>query len=424
MTAPKPILIAGGGLASLLLARSLHHSKIPFRVFERDASLVFRAQGYRLRLSPQGLDAIESVLGPTGFEKFWDACGKTGGAGFTAIDPLTGEDLGREDPGVKSEPLTSRDGKVVGISRGDMRKLFMEGLEDSMRWSHHVKGYESTENGVRLVFADGSKSEEGSMLIGGEGVKSAVARQLSDGAIKVYDLGSRGIHGQAPTTAFKGLGEGVFRFVDDTTPPNGGKLFLMTNVRANDMNNPNINFGWTMGGSPGVVTSPDDNYTITGLPAAQIAKSLTAHWHERAKTLIDNMVESEAAFWKISCSSPDGVPEWPNDLRVTVVGDAVHAMTPAGGNGANTAVRDSALLGRLIAEAWERGDGDRWAGVTEAYEKEMRVYATEAVRIRNLLSISRIQMVYTNKPQGKSELWAGGRTVRRQAGFEQRDTDQ
>ncbi|KAF1833504.1 FAD/NAD(P)-binding domain-containing protein [Decorospora gaudefroyi] len=380
MTSPKPVLISGAGLASLLLARSLHRSKIPFLVFERDASIIFRAQGYRLRLSAQGLDAIESVLGPTSFQKFYDACGKTGGAGFAAINPLTGETLGGETPSVKSEPLASRDGKVVGISRGDMRKLFMEGLEDKVRWSHQIKGYEETANGVRLVFVDGSKSEEGSMLVGGEGVKSEVARQLSNGAIKVYDLGSRGIHGQAPTTAFKGLGEGVFRLVDETTQPNGGKVFLITNVRADDMNNPDVNFGWTMGGSPGVIKAPNDNYTITGPPAAQIAKSLTSHWHERVKPLFDNMVESEAAFWKITCSSPNGVPEWANDPRVTLVGDAVHAMTPAGGNGANTAVRDSALLGRLIAEAWERGDADHWTGVTEAYEKEMRVYATEAVK--------------------------------------------
>ena len=379
MSAPKPILIAGAGLASLLVARSLHRSRIPFLVFERDASIVFRAQGYRLRLSAQGLDAIEEVLGPTGFQKFYDACGKTGGAGFAAIDPLTGVTLGGDAPSVAREPLTSRDGKIVGISRGDMRQLFMEGLEDRVRWSHRVKGYETTSSGVRLVFADGSKSEEGSMLIGGEGVRSDVARQLSNGAIKVYDLGARGIHGQAPTTAFKGLGEGVFRFVDDTTQANG-KVFLITNVRAGDADNPNINFGWTLGGSPGVVEAPNDNYTITGSPAAKIAKSLTSHWHARVKPLFDNMVESEAAFWKITCSSPKGVPEWPNDPRVTLVGDAVHAMTPAGGNGANTAVRDSALLGRLIAEAWERGDGEGWPGVTKAYEDEMRVYASAAVK--------------------------------------------
>lgn len=380
MTATKPVLISGAGLASLLLARSLHRSKIPFLVYERDASIVFRAQGYRLRLSAQGLDAIEDVLGPAGWSKFYDACGKTGGAGFAAIDPLTGETLGTDAPTVKSEPLTSRDGKVVGISRGDMRKLFMDGLEDNVRWSHQVAGYESTGDGVCLVFADGSKSEEGSILVGGEGVKSEVARQLSNGAIKVYDLGARGIHGQAPTTAFKGLGEGVFRLVDDKTQPGNGKVFLITNVRANDTDNPDISFGWTMGGSPGVINAPNDNYTITGPAAADIAKSLTAHWHERVKPLFDNMNENEAAFWKITCSSPDGVPEWINDPRVTIVGDAAHAMTPAGGNGANTAMRDSALLGRLIREAWERGDGDHWKGVTEAYEKEMRVYASEAVK--------------------------------------------
>jgi 2-polyprenyl-6-methoxyphenol hydroxylase-like FAD-dependent oxidoreductase len=369
----KPILISGAGIASLLLARTLRRANIPFLVFERDASIVFRAQGYRLRLSSEGLDAIEASLGPEGFQKFYDACGKTGGAGFAAIDPLTGETL-ENHQSVTSEPLTSRDGKVVGISRGDMRSLFMEGCEDRVRWNSHIKGYERTSEGVRAIFADGSKSEEGSMLIGGEGIKSAVAKQLTNGAIKVYDLGSRGIHGQAPTSAFKNLGEGVFRMVDETSQPNG-KVFLITNVRAQDKDNPDIIFGWTMGGAPGVIKAPNDNYTITGKPAADLAKNLTKHWHPRVKPLFDNMQESEAAFWKITCSSPEGVPDWPNDSRVTLIGDAVHAMTPAGGNGANTAVRDSAFLGRLLVEAGGYKDG-----LTATYEKEMRVYATAAVK--------------------------------------------
>jgi len=91
--------------------------------------------------------------------------------------------------------------------------------------------------------------------------------------------------------------------------------------------------------------------------------------------LFEQMNESEAAFWKITCSTPTGVPDWPNEPRVTVIGDAAHSMTPAGGIGANTAVRDSALLGRLLREA-----GGYSEGVTAAYEKGMRVYASEAVR--------------------------------------------
>jgi 2-polyprenyl-6-methoxyphenol hydroxylase-like FAD-dependent oxidoreductase len=378
----KPILISGAGLASLLLAQSLLRSSIPFLIFEQDASISFRGQGYRLRLSSEGLDAIESVLGPEGFQRFWDKCGKTGGSGFAAIDAMTGAKIPQAAPaaagGVKPRfpagALASRDGKVVGISRGDMRRLFMSGCEPFIHWSHRVTSYELTASGVRAVFADGSKSVEGEMLVGGEGIYSKIAKQVSQGKLKVYDTGARGIHGQAPTTAFKGLGEGVWRITDDSNPI--GRVYIITNVRPGDMDDPNVEFGWTMGGEPGVIKAPNDNYSMIGTPAAEIAKSLTANWHPRLKPLFDEMTESEAAFWKITCSTPTGVPEWQNEPRVTVIGDAAHSMTPAGGIGANTAVRDSALLGRLLAEA-----GGYKPGVTAAYEKEMRVYASEAVRI-------------------------------------------
>ncbi|KAI1145063.1 hypothetical protein F4825DRAFT_444829 [Nemania diffusa] len=388
-TARKPILISGAGIASLLLGQALRRASIPFRIFERDTSIVFRAQGYRLRLSTEGLDAIEAVLGPEGFQKFWDVCGKTGGVGFSAIDAISGEE---KDDGivpydkaekkaaealepaakVLRETLVSRGGKVVGISRGDMRKLFLSGCEEFVDWGHQVVGYESTASGVRAIFADGSKSIEGELLVGGEGLYSRVAEQLSGGKLKVYDTGARGIHGQAPSTAFKGLGEGVWRIADNSRTD--GRVFIITNIRPGERDDPNVVFGWTMGAQPGVIRPPNDDYTITGATAANIAKDITKDWHPRLRPLFEQMVDSEAAFWKITCSTPSGVPEWPNDPRVTVIGDAVHSMTPAGGIGANTAVRDSALLGKLLAEAGGFSDG-----VTAAYEKEMRVYGSEAV---------------------------------------------
>ncbi|KAK9800041.1 hypothetical protein SCARD494_01834 [Seiridium cardinale] len=365
----RPVLISGAGLASLLLAHSLKISNIPFQIFERDASLAFRGQGYRLRLSSEGLEAIESVLNPAAWQRFYDQCGKTGGSGFAGFDAITGE---QTDSALEGESLGSRDGKIVGIARGDMRRLFMEGLEEHVHFQKQVKGYELLEDGVRAIFADGSKSVVGSLLVGGEGIKSSVAKQVSGGRIKVYDTGARGIHGQAPTSAFKGLGEGVFRISDGTRPE--GRISIITNVRPNDMDNPDVEFGWTMAGPPGTINAPSDDYAIVGKTAADLAKSLTKGWNERFKPLFDNMNEAEAAFWKITCSMPSGVPEWPNEPRVTVIGDAAHPMTPAGGIGANTAVRDSALLGSLLREA-----GGYKEGVTAAYEKGMRVYASEAV---------------------------------------------
>jgi 2-polyprenyl-6-methoxyphenol hydroxylase-like FAD-dependent oxidoreductase len=365
----KPILISGAGLASLLLARSLLRNNIPFLIFERDASMGGRGQGYRLRLSDQGLDAVESVLDPEAWQKFYDTCGKTAGSGMIAFDGVTGEETDRKT----GETLTSRRGMILGIARGDMRNLFLEGSVEHIRWSKRVDGYELTDGGVRAIFSDGTKSVEGSMLIGGEGIRSGVAKQLSGCKLKVFDTGARGIHGQAPTTAFKGLGgEGVFRLRDDSNPR--GSVTIITNVRSADKDDPNVQFGWTMVGEPGVVIAPNDDYAIVGKQAAEVAQSLTANWHPRFKPLFTEMIENEAAFWKITCSSPGGVPDWPNEPRVTVIGDAVHSMTPAGGNGANTAMRDSALLGMLISEA-----GGYKEGVTEAYEKEMRIYGGEAV---------------------------------------------
>ena len=377
MSADKPVLISGGGLASLLLAQSLRLAKIPFRIFERDASFVFRAQGYRLRLSPEGLDAIESVLDPQTFQRFWDKCGKTGGRGFALWKAVSGEQAEHKAP----EALSSRDGKIVGISRGDMRKVFSEGCEEHIEWAKRVTGYELTDNGVHAIFEDGTKSVEGSMLVGGEGIYSKVATQLSGGKLKVYDTGARGIHGQAPSTAFKDLGEGVHMMRDDTRP--SGAVFTITNVRPGDKDDPDVQFGWTLGGQPGVIRAPNDDYTLVGKQAADIAKSLTKDWHPRFKPLFEEMDEMEAAFWKITCSTPSGVPEWHNEPRVTLIGDAVHSMTPAGGIGANTAVRDSALLGRLLREA-----GGCKPGVTAAYEKEMRVYGSQAVHDSYTFSIS------------------------------------
>jgi 2-polyprenyl-6-methoxyphenol hydroxylase-like FAD-dependent oxidoreductase len=62
--------------------------------------------------------------------------------------------------------------------------------------------------------------------------------------------------------------------------------------------------------------------------------------------------------------------------RVTVLGDAIHAMSPAGGSGANTALQDAAQLCRALTTT---GDGDDIIAAIGRYEDQMRDYGYVAV---------------------------------------------
>ena len=46
--------------------------------------------------------------------------------------------------------------------------------------------------------ADGTTSPVGCLLIGADGVRSSITKQLTKGALKVYDTGARMIHGSSP----------------------------------------------------------------------------------------------------------------------------------------------------------------------------------------------------------------------------------
>ncbi len=73
------------------------------------------------------------------------------------------------------------------------------------------------------------------------------------------------------------------------------------------------------------------------------------------------------------CSAVPGLAPWEPSDRVTVMGDAVHAMSPCGGVGAATAFRDAAALAGILGE-----EGVSREGVGR-YEEGMRGYARGAV---------------------------------------------
>jgi 2-polyprenyl-6-methoxyphenol hydroxylase-like FAD-dependent oxidoreductase len=74
--------------------------------------------------------------------------------------------------------------------------------------------------------------------------------------------------------------------------------------------------------------------------------------------------------------------------NVTLLGDAIHNMTPMAGIGANTALRDAAEL----AEALLNQDTTDLTARIGAYEQNMREYANQALALstRNAASPKRL----------------------------------
>jgi 2-polyprenyl-6-methoxyphenol hydroxylase-like FAD-dependent oxidoreductase len=89
-------------------------------------------------------------------------------------------------------------------------------------------------------------------------------------------------------------------------------------------------------------------------------------WHPDIRRLVELAAVEETTLVPIRSAVP--IEAWPSS-RVTLLGDAVHAMSPSRGSGANTALRDAALLAAELAAA-ARGDKDVVQAIGD-YEREM-----------------------------------------------------
>jgi salicylate hydroxylase len=70
------------------------------------------------------------------------------------------------------------------------------------------------------------------------------------------------------------------------------------------------------------------------------------------------------------------IDPWPAST-VTVLGDAIHNMTPVGGLGANSALRDAAALAQQLLAT---RDGAPLVPAIAAYERQMRRWGYAALR--------------------------------------------
>src|SRR5262245_8273871 len=98
-------------------------------------------------------------------------------------------------------------------------------------------------------------------------------------------------------------------------------------------------------------------------------------WHPALPRLVQMSEASTLTAFRVKTSVP--IPPW-ETRNVTLLGDALHNMTPYRGIGANTALRDAAELRRTLASV-DRGEIELIPALA-AYECEMINYGFRAVR--------------------------------------------
>jgi 2-polyprenyl-6-methoxyphenol hydroxylase-like FAD-dependent oxidoreductase len=376
------VLIIGAGTGGLALAQALNQAGIDVSVFERDLLPNADTGGYRVGISPAGSRALKACVPPAIYDLFVATCARSP-RNFTMLTEHFAEVLCLELDGAAADAM---DGEK-NVIRKTLRRVLLMGLGDQVSFGKRFASFTHNPDGsVTARFEDGS-SATGDLLIGADGSGSAVRKQRLPEA-RLEDTGIVSLGGKVPMTAESKalLSEKMFYGMSMIMAPSGFGGIIHSLEFPQSRTDPDFaaswpsfvdlldadSIGWALWGAR--QNFPKDPAALSGEDLQRLGLELTRDWHPHMRALIE--MTDPAAIQSISVRTSIPPAPWESS-NVTLLGDAIHTMTPGRGAGANTALRDAALLGKLIIEV-HKGRKPLVRAIHD-YEAEMLRYSTEAV---------------------------------------------
>ncbi|KAI0452383.1 cercosporin toxin biosynthesis protein [Xylaria acuta] len=355
------ILIIGGGLGGLCLAQGLLKASIPFRIFERDVSADWRAQGYRLRLNGDGANALKETLPVKLWERFQKTCcsAELGETDINAVDGTIIASRAGGSPAMKGlKPYT--------CDRTVLRGILLDGLEDMISYGKELVRYDTVDGGVVAYFKDGTTAS-GCFLVGADGRGSVTRRQFLPDHLPLDTEGTC-IYGKTPITPelierFPSRAMRWMTLVIDRTPltqtldiDDTAVTLLLEPIRFPKRNDqydqymPPDYMYWVLVARKQVFDLPSDVpfSTYTGDEIAAISLRVADCWDPSLRSILHLQDKTQSSLLRILSADPS-MKAWTPSDKVTVIGDASHVMSPSGGVGAVTALVDGANLAKTIA---------------------------------------------------------------------------
>src|SRR4051812_16001231 len=365
------VLIAGGGLSGLALAHGLRKHGHTVAVFERDADLT-RKTGYMLHMNAFGGEGLRTCLPADLYELYLDTSRRTPERRESIVLDAQLHELSAQPhlgpPNDGPRPHT-------GVHRRTLRQILLQGL--AVRLGAAATGYEELGDRVRLQLSDGSTAE-GDLLVGADGIRSAIrAQRLPHVTVVEAGVEGIGLYGRS-LLADADVPEILLQGVLIVTDFKGNRLLLgpfqprTTIAEAAPYLDPVEDYIMVSCTVPPDTPVPPSREWTADTPRILREAQLraVADWHPALRGIVER-TELESMFM-IPFGRLEPADPW-EPSRVTLIGDAAHAMLPTLGMGANLSLRDAgSLVTRLVA------DGVDGVG---AYEAEMREVAYPFMRM-------------------------------------------
>ena len=331
--AKHKILIAGAGLGGLAAASCLMKAGHDVEVYEQAPALGEIGAGIQVSANAQ------HVLRYLGLGPQIDKVGvKPGAYVFRTYD--TGE-LIQQFP-LSEEHERQNGAPYTQMHRADFHEMLAnkarEFKPDAIHLNRRITGFTETESGVELHFADGT-SAKGDMLVGADGLKSAVRHQIAGDAPATYT----GDAAWRVTIPVERLPENFLDKVMSLFIGGGGHAVCYY-VRGGKL----LNF-------VGIVETDDvqeESWTVK-MPWEQLKADFKG-WHPIVQRVLDEADHDQCYRWSLFYRPP--IDNW-STKRATLLGDSAHATLPYLAQGAAMAIEDGAVLARALDMTSTVADG-------------------------------------------------------------------
>jgi 2-polyprenyl-6-methoxyphenol hydroxylase-like FAD-dependent oxidoreductase len=325
-------LVAGAGIAGLATGIALRQAGVEVEIVERSPEL--REIGAGLMIWPNGTRALTALRVEV----------RT-----VEVNRITlANSRGRRLTELPADAALQRYGSNVSfVHRADLQAALANRFgRERIRLGCQVGGYLEDEARVAVALREGAL-QDADFLVGADGLRSAVRRQLLGDGDPTY-LGSTIWRGLAPREAIElPSGEGVNWW-------GRGSEFLAFHLADGSIY-------WA-----GVTKEPRGERPGPGGHKRDLLERFGS-WTQPVPQLIT--ATEEAAIVRNDMFDRSPSPRWSSG-RVTLVGDAAHPMTPNQGQGACQALEDAVALAASLAQT---------TNLTEAF----RLYERRRLRRAN-----------------------------------------